>query len=109
MEPRCCRAIVAERPAALRWQIGIAAFGQRVCLACHGDGNLTLNNEQHTLRAFIQLGTVAAAAWLHFHDVLREGLGKARKGRAITQSRVLSQKGRKLVTISLNVPFGITA
>ncbi len=77
METGRRRAFVAERPAAFGRQIGIAAFRQCVGLASQGNGDLSLNHEQHAFRTFIQFGAIAAATRLNFHDVLREGFGEA--------------------------------
>lgn len=46
-------------------------------LASQGNGDLSLNHEQHAFRTFIQFGAIAAATRLNFHDVLREGFGEA--------------------------------
>ena len=70
------RPAVEQRPGAAGRQESVAAGLQQVRLAVDGDGRLALDHEQHALGAGIGLRPVAAAAGEHFHDVLRERLGK---------------------------------
>ena len=72
--------------------------------------SVAFKHEEHALRLSGPFsGRVAAAARLHFHDVLREVSANPESGRASTQARVPSQNGSRLVTMSLITPFGITA
>ncbi|MCY1375717.1 hypothetical protein D9M69_631510 [compost metagenome] len=76
MEARDSARIVTKRPTAFGRQIGITAFGQHMILTCKRDGDFAFNDKQHTLRTVIEFRAIAAAAGLHFHNILRESLGK---------------------------------
>ena len=79
MKPHRRGAGIGQAPLGGGRQEGIAAGRQHMRRPIDGDAGLALDDEQHALGFGVGLWFVAAAARQHFHDVLRERLGKARQ------------------------------
>ncbi len=84
-----------KRPARAGGDIGIAARIKVKGPAIHPQRQQASGDEEHMLRPLLGIGRICAAAGLHFHHILAEGLGKAGQGARDHPEPGLAPAGQK--------------